>query len=82
MQVDGRFRVACALKALRRLAPGGIVMVHDWQRPQYQEPLLRFYDLHDSTRTGELGVLVPKTLTPQQWRDADATLATYRMEWA
>jgi len=34
--VDGRFRVAAALAALRRMAPGGIVAVHDfWPRTNY-----------------------------------------------
>lgn len=34
--VDGRFRVACALEALRLLAPGGVVLMHDYSpRPHY-----------------------------------------------
>ncbi len=78
-QVDGRFRVACALKALWFLAPGGKVMLHDWPRPDYQDPLLRFYDLHDVTSTGELAVLSPKPLTPQQWKEAEVTLEQYRV---
>jgi hypothetical protein len=39
--VDGRYRVACGLAALRRVAPAGLVAVHDfWCRPHYW-PLLR-----------------------------------------
>lgn len=35
--VDGRFRVACALAALARVAPGGFVAVHDfWGRSAYR----------------------------------------------
>lgn len=35
--VDGRFRVACALAALSRVAPGGFVAVHDfWGRNAYR----------------------------------------------
>lgn len=35
--VDGRFRVACALAALARVAPGGFVAVHDfWGRSTYR----------------------------------------------
>ncbi|MCX8133695.1 MAG: hypothetical protein N3D18_07005 [Roseococcus sp.] len=35
--VDGRFRVACALAALARVAPGGFVAVHDfWGRGAYR----------------------------------------------
>jgi hypothetical protein len=35
--VDGRFRVACALAALARVAPGGFVAVHDfWGRNAYR----------------------------------------------
>ena len=35
--VDGRFRVACALAALARVAPGGFVAVHDfWGRAAYR----------------------------------------------
>ncbi|MDB5413474.1 MAG: hypothetical protein JWR10_1809 [Rubritepida sp.] len=38
--VDGRFRVACALAALARLAPDGIVAVHDFWGRDYYRPLL------------------------------------------
>lgn len=35
--VDGRFRLACALAALARVAPGGLVAVHDfWAREAYR----------------------------------------------
>jgi hypothetical protein len=81
-QVDGRFRVACALKALWYLAPGGKVMVHDWEREFYRTPLLRFYVLHDVTSTGYLGVLTPKPLTPQQWVEAEEALAVYALDSA
>lgn len=35
--VDGRYRVACALAGLARVAPGGRVALHDfWPRPHYR----------------------------------------------
>lgn len=43
--VDGRFRVACALAALARLAPHGVVAVHDFWGREYYRPLLEFADL-------------------------------------
>ncbi|MCS6890671.1 MAG: class I SAM-dependent methyltransferase, partial [Rhodovarius sp.] len=44
--VDGRFRIACALAAHGRLAPGGCVAVHDyWTRPAYGEALAPFFDI-------------------------------------
>lgn len=43
--VDGRFRVACALAALTRLAPGGVVALHDFWGREHYRPLLEFADL-------------------------------------
>jgi hypothetical protein len=37
--VDGRARVACAEAAARRLAPGGIILFDDTQRPRYSAGL-------------------------------------------
>ncbi len=57
--VDGRFRIACALAGLPRLAPGALVLVHDfWSRAAYRPPLLRHYDLAGSA--GTLALLTPK----------------------
>ncbi len=57
--VDGRFRVACALAAVPRLAPGAHLLVHDfWARPAYQPPVLRHFDLVGSA--GTLVLLQPK----------------------
>ncbi len=78
--MDGRFRVACALKALWFLAPGGKVMLHDWERQHYQVPLLRFYDLHDVTSSGHLGVLVPKQLNASEWEEAALQLAKFGVD--
>ncbi|MBV1798786.1 hypothetical protein [Siccirubricoccus sp. G192] len=50
--VDGRFRVACALYGAARLAPGAMLLVHDfWPRAAYQAPLLRHFDLLGSAGT-------------------------------
>lgn len=57
--VDGRFRVACALNALPRLAPGGVLLVHDfWQREAYHAPLLRHAELLGTA--GSLVLLAPR----------------------
>ncbi|WP_052214746.1 class I SAM-dependent methyltransferase [Belnapia sp. F-4-1] len=57
--VDGRFRVACALAGLPRLAPGALVIVHDfWSRAAYRAPLLRHFSLDGSA--GTLALLRPK----------------------
>lgn len=57
--VDGRFRVACALAGRPRLAPGALVLVHDfWSRAVYRGPMLRHYDLVGNA--GTLALLAPK----------------------
>lgn len=62
--------MACGLKALWHLAPWGKLVVHDWDREWYHEPLLHFYDVLEVTATGQMVVLVPKPLTEQQWGHA------------
>ena len=46
--VDGRFRVACALKVWERLKPGAILMIHDFhtkeRRDRYQPNVYKFYE--------------------------------------
>ena len=57
--VDGRFRVACALRALRHVRPGhGVVMVHDWYRQNYRDGLAPFYQ--EVEVAGQLAVLTPR----------------------
>lgn len=57
--VDGRFRVACALAGVPRLAEGAVLLVHDfWSRPRYRAPMLRHYDLAGSA--GSLALLEPR----------------------
>lgn len=57
--VDGRFRVACALNSLPRLAPEGVLLIHDfWDRAAYQGPLLRHCELLGSA--GRLAMLAPR----------------------
>lgn len=77
VMVDGRFRVACGLKALWHLAPSGKLVVHDWERVWYHEPLLRFYNILEVTATGQMVVLTPKTLSDQQWHQARTLLDEY-----
>ena len=58
--VDGRWRVACALRARHRLAKNGVVLVHDFARPQYQ--VLRTV-FHVVKERGTLVVLRPRNVT-------------------
>lgn len=61
--VDGRFRVACALAAHSRLAPGGRLAVHDfWSRRAYQDALAPFYQVTGSA--GTLALLTPREAPP------------------
>jgi hypothetical protein len=57
--VDGRFRVACALMALRKAQPDALVVFHDfWTRlPAYGE-ILPFFDVVG--RAGSLALLAPR----------------------
>lgn len=57
--VDGRFRVACALAGLPRLAADAVLLVHDfWSRASYRAPLLRHFELLGSA--GTLALLGPR----------------------
>lgn len=57
--VDGRFRIACALNSLPRLAPGGVLLIHDfWDRAVYQGPVLRHAEVLGSA--GRLVLLAPR----------------------
>ena len=47
--VDGRFRVACALAALARLEPEGIVAMHDFWGREHYRPILEYADLIGTT---------------------------------
>jgi len=48
--VDGRFRVACALKAAL-CAPAAKLLIHDFtNRPEYQKPVLEVYDMVSSAQ--------------------------------
>lgn len=65
--VDGRFRVACALKALWHLDHArGVLLVHDWvaRAHQYHAPILRRYSL--VAVVDRLAVLVPSSPPPAE----------------
>ncbi|WP_421990358.1 hypothetical protein [Roseococcus sp.] len=47
--VDGRFRVACAMAALARLAPDGVVAIHDFWGREHYRPVLEFAELVGTT---------------------------------
>ncbi len=63
--VDGRFRIACALAAHARLAPGGLLAIHDfWNRRVYQDGLAGFYEAVGSADT--MALLQPRAVAPEQ----------------
>lgn len=60
--VDGRFRIACALAAHGRLAPGGLLALHDyWPRRAYQDALSPFFEVVGAA--GSLALLRPVAVT-------------------
>ena len=72
--VDGRFRVAVALKALWHIDAASVVLMHDWPRRQeaYGQ-VLAYYDVVDAV--DDLIVLARK---PElDWAAAAADLAVY-----
>lgn len=76
--VDGRFRVACALRALRHVVPGaGVVAVHDWtERPAYGDALAPFYNVVEIA--DRLAVLTPKRHV--DWTEWAAALGRYEKD--
>lgn len=77
--VDGRFRVACALRALRHVRAGhGVVMVHDWERAAYRDALAPFYDVVEVA--GRLGVLTAKRVRGVEWGEWAAALGRWEKD--
>lgn len=76
--VDGRFRVACALRALRHVVPGaGVVAVHDWtERPAYGDALAPFFEVVEVA--DRLAVLTPKRHV--DWTEWAAALGRYEKD--
>ena len=72
--VDGRFRVAVALKALWHIDAGSVVLIHDWPpRVGAYGRVLVYYDIVDEV--DELVVLARKAEV--DWDAAAADLAEY-----
>jgi hypothetical protein len=72
--VDGRFRVAAALKTLWHIDGSSVVLVHDWpSRKEWYGRVLAYYDIVDSV--DELVVLARKS--DLDWAAAAADLAKY-----
>jgi len=72
--VDGRVRVAVALKALWHIDAGSVVLIHDWpHRVGAYGRLLLYYDIVDEV--DELVVLASKAEV--DWDAAAADLARY-----
>lgn len=66
--VDGRFRVACALKLLSYLHSSSILFMHDfWLRPRYHV-VLAYYDVVGTARS--IVVLRKKTVLPADHKTA------------
>ena len=72
--VDGRFRVAVALKALWHIDAASVVLIHDWppRRAAYSR-VLAYYDVVDAV--DDLVVLARKP--DLDWAAAAADLAVY-----
>jgi hypothetical protein len=74
--IDGRFRVACALRALAFVDAASVVAIHDWgipiapNRERTYDAVLEFYE--EVERADSLMVLRPKRelLSPGPARDA------------
>ncbi len=63
--VDGRLRLACALKALNFVDEDSIVMIHDfWSRLHHYGPVLRYYDVLGQSRTAVVLRKKTKDLPP------------------
>jgi hypothetical protein len=57
--IDGRFRVACALVALRHIRPPALIAVHDfWSRLTVYGEILEFLDVVHRVET--LGIFAPR----------------------
>jgi hypothetical protein len=72
--VDGRFRVAVALKALWHIDAASVVIIHDWT-PRLKEygPVLQYYDIVDLV--DNLVVLARKV--DVNWAAAAADMARF-----
>ncbi len=56
--IDGRFRVACALKCILNLRSNAVIMVHDFWDRGYYHIILKYVNIID--RAGTLGVFTIK----------------------
>ena len=82
--VDGRMRVACALKALKYLHEKSVVMIHDWTDARsYAHPLLlHHYDVIALVAYSDNEELCPQRTTDgeQVWREYATFPASPRVE--
>jgi len=75
--IDGRFRVACALKALWHIDDASVVIIHDYfTRLAYYEAVLEYYDIVDSVDT--MAILARKSKV--DWQAAASDLDDYVKE--
>ena len=69
--VDGRFRVACALRLLPYLRRGAVIFIHDfWNRLDSFYPVLDFYRVRGAARNLVALERRPVDRLPDGWRDA------------
>ena len=59
--VDGRFRVACAVKSFHRLTAGGRLLIHDYHRTEYH-PIEGVFEKVEQVST--LGIFKKKEDVP------------------
>jgi predicted O-methyltransferase YrrM len=52
--IDGRHRVQCMKTALALLPNGGVVILHDSERPEYQEGIALYNKIYDEDGTAVL----------------------------
>lgn len=71
--VDGRYRIACALKLLHYLSPNSVLFVHDfWLRTESlgYKVILDFYDVLGYARSLVVLRKKPHSQLPQGWATA------------
>lgn len=77
--IDGRFRVAVALKSLWHIHAASVVLVHDWtSRAAEYGRILKYYDIVGSVDT--LIILSRKRVDQVDWKSAQEDLAKYLNE--
>lgn len=78
--IDGRFRVMCAMHALKQIKANGwdsVVCLHDFPRREHYHVLLKFFDVVEQAET--LVILKPKENIDEHERRV--TMWEHRNDW-